>query len=405
MIRYSAVFLFLALASCATREMRVRTEAPPAVANVAPVEINPEERDFRSTQELLDAHKPDQAEIAFQSFQESYPQSRYVMLARLGVAQSLEAQEKWSEALVAYQKIHKLTLNEQPEIAVRALYRMSFCYEALGEDDRALAGLLDSYRRRSLLPEEVAKAEIPARLAMFYEKVQNRAEAEKYIAIAQKGISTLQGRPELSSEILAKAYFQMGAVSLNQISASNFSSVVRAMRVVQVYPIRAIALKASPWSEDSLVILKRNYRNLWNTLLDMPGLSGVDEESIQRAKMEQQASLGGELLDLIQQAELYLPLEPEKMNTLQIDLYKYLADLTLKIQDLIYRSEAQMSLTHEAQKLNGLKRPGRIKTDVFFPQEKPGKMPQEKAKEFSKAKGKGRDKKKNSPVIEKDPNL
>ena len=403
MRRIFSGLLFLSLASCASSPRSSEAPTTPATGTSAPVpEISPEERDFRTAQTLLDTHQYAEAQASFEKFQSTYPQSRYKMLAKLGAAQSLEAQENWSEALVAYQKIHKLTLNEQPEIAARALYRMSFCFEALGKDDQALAALLDSYRRSKLLSGEIAKAEIPARLAMFYEKVQNHDEAEKYVAIAQKGISTLQGRPELSSQILAKAYFQMGAVSLNQISTSNFSSVVRGMKAVQIYPIRALALQISPWSEDSLAVLKKNYRDLWNTLIDMPGLSGVDDESIQRAKMEQQASLGGELLDLIQQADLYQPLDPEKMNTLERDLYKYLADLTLKTQDLIYRSEAQMSLTREAQHLNSLKRPGRIKTDVLFPEEKVrAAAPQEKAKVLPKKKKQ----RVTSPVIEQDPNL
>lgn len=384
MKRYFAIAGLLALSACAT------ISAPPTEA--PPVEVSPEERDFQTSQVLLDTQKPAEAEQAFRNFQRLYPQSRYLMLSRMGVARALEAQERWSEAADGYRLIQKLSATYQPEIAAQALYRLSFCYEALGDDDRAVATLLDAGRRQKFLPEEIALAEIPARLAMLYEKAQNKPEAERYIAQAQKGIAMLQGKPELSKQILAKAYYQMGRVSLNQISSSNFSSVVRALKAVQMYPIRSIALNQAPWSQESLSLLKKDYRDLWNTLLEMPGVSGVDGESIERSRRELQAFLGGEFLDLIQQAELYGPLDPEKMaNSFQRELYNYLNDIKLKTQDLIYRSEAQMSLTVESQGLHSLKRPGRIKSDVL--------LPEEKKPAGTKKKSKG------SPVLDRDPNL
>lgn len=378
-----------ALASGACAMMQKPAAAPESAQPV--VEIAPDEKAFQAAQELLDSKKSIEAEQAFRNFQQRYPQSRFVMLSRMGVARALEDQDKWTEAAENYRTIQKLSATYQPEIAAHALYRLSYCYEALGEDDRAVATLLDANRRRKLLPEEVALAEIPARLAMFYEKAQNKPEAEKYVEQAQKGISMLQGKPELSKQILAKAYYQMGTVSLNQISSSNYSSTLRALKAVQVYPIRSIGLNQAPWSEASLSLLKKDYRDLWNTLLEMPGVSGVDDVSIERTRRELQASLGGEFLDLIQQAELNGPLDPEKnANSLQRELYKYLNDIKLKVQDLIYRSEPQMGLTSESQRLNSLKRKGRIRADELLPEEK---------------KSGGLKKKKGSPVIDSDPNL
>lgn len=319
-----------------------------------------EKADLENANGRWQQHQYEAARILYKQFQTKYPNSKYLLSARLGEAQSLEGLERWSEAAEIYRSVHDSAMQLQPEIATLAQYRLSFCYEALGDDIKAVASLLDCMSKAENLPEEVAQAEIPARLAMLYGKVQNRGESNKYMEIAQKGLQSLQGRKDLPPATLAKTYYEMGAVSLNQISSENFSQAILGQKAVQRYLFRAVNLQVTPWSGEAAGKLKKNYRDLWNVLLQMPGVDGVDAESVARNRRTEQISLGAEFLDLIQNAENYRPFNDEKMNPLEKDFFAYLSDVKKKAQDLIFQPDADMGLTEESQKLNGIKRPGHI---------------------------------------------
>jgi tetratricopeptide (TPR) repeat protein len=297
----------------------------------------------------------------FVEFQAKHRSSKFFMAARLGEAQSLEGLESWSEALEIYRSIHDATVLLQPKIATFALYRMSFCYEALGDDVKAVATLRDSLNRKKYLSDEVSQAEAPARLAMLYSKSENPEEANRYIEVAQKGLNGLQGRRDISPLVLAKACFQMGSISHNQISSENFLQAVAGQKAVQRYLLKSINLNVAPWSGQSAEKLKKNYRDIWNTLIEMPGVEGVDAEALTRKNQELQTIFSGEYLDLIDDAELYIPFEDKKRNNLEKDVFEYLAEMKKRTQTLLYQLPGKMGLTSESEKLNSIKRPGKLK--------------------------------------------
>lgn len=297
----------------------------------------------------------------YRKFQKNNASSKFLMSARLGEARSLEGLEDWAGALAIYRSIYESTVQLQPKIATEALYRTSYCYEALGDDVKAAASLKDSLNRRQYLPDEVAFAEIPARLAMLYSKFDNTTEASQYLELAQKGFSALQGRRDIPKPVLAKACYQMGSVSLNQVSAAGFSQAVAGQKAVQRYLLVAMGMDIKPWSAESEEKLKKNLRDLWNTLVELPGLEEVDSEALSRRRLELQTAFSGEYIDLIENAELYLPLEAAKMNKFEKDLSSYLAEMKKRAQDLQYQQQSRMGLTLESEKLNGFKRPGQIK--------------------------------------------
>lgn len=306
----------------------------------------------------------------YRLFQKKNRSSKYFLAARLGEALSLEAVENWSDALDIYRSVYDAAVRLQPDIAAQAMYRMSFCYEALGDDVKAVATLKDSLNQKEFLAEEVVLAEAPARLAMLYSKSENISEARKFIDLAQKGMAALQGRRDISRVVLAKASYQMGAVSLNQISIDNLARVIAGQKSVQRYLLKAMGFNVVPWSKQASEKLKRNYRDMWNTLLELPGLKGVDAEVLTRRRLELQTNFGVEYLDLIEDAELFRPLEAEKMNNLEEDFFAYLAEQKKHALDLLHRYEGRMGLTSESEKLNGMKRPGKIKEAITLPKNK-----------------------------------
>lgn len=353
------------LMACASNSLK--TEGRDEATIVSSKKLK-EENGINNAERLLALSRFEEARIQFKSFQETYPQSLYFQSSRLGEAQSLEGLGNWSEAITIDRDVYEKTLKLQPNIAALALYRMSFAYEALGDDLKTIAALLDARRMGSALPTEVAQAEVPARLASAYGRVGRAKEAASYLDLAEKGIAKVrEENSDLDQAWLAKTYVQMGTVSTNQTSAAqgseNFERVVEGQKMVQVYLLKALQINDPIWSQRAVNQLKNTYQTL---------LSLVQMEKEDR---QYQMNLAGNLNDLLEQAELFKPLQGQKANAYEVEFFSYLQELRKKLEDILYQTKETMSLTEESKKLNGVKRPGRVKTNDLLPEEEKKPLP------------------------------
>ncbi|QLY25334.1 hypothetical protein [Bdellovibrio sp. KM01] len=319
-----------------------------------------EERDLNSAQDNLTAGSYVQAQKQYQTFQETYPRSNFFQASRIGQAQALEGQGKWVEAAAIYRDVVLKTRNLQPDIAAMALYRMSFCDEALGDDQKTVADLLDAQSLRNTLPLTVGHAEIPARLAAAYSRMGREKEAVQYLNEAEKGIAKIRAESDLSKlekDWLAKTYYQMGSVTTNQLSPENFDSFVASQKFVQVYLLKTMELNDSRWSPKALKQLKTTYSELY-----------LQVEAVKQ-NPSQQAHLGGALIGLIDRAELYKPVSGQTQNSYQIEFFTLTNEVRTKTERLLYQGHESMGLTEESKKLNSIKRSGRTKADALLPGE------------------------------------
>lgn len=331
-----------------------------------------EERELQAADDLIARGQFAEAQKLFKDFQGRYPQSMYFQASRLGEAQALQGQGKWVEAVNIERDVFLKTKNLQPDIAALAQYRMSFAYEALGDDQKTVASLLDAKSLGSALPKAVVWAEVPARLASVYSRLGREKEAIQYLNEAEKGIAKLREEQSVTSlrkDWLAKTYVQMGTASTNQLSVDNFESFVNGQKLVQVYLLKAMELDDPVWSPQALKQLKATYQDLY-----------VQVEAV-RENRSQLAHLGGSLVELIDRAELYRPLTGQPQNSYQIEFFTLLANMKAKTEKLLYQGQESMGLTEESQKLNSIKRAGRVKVEKLLPEEKASKAkPQETPK-------------------------
>ncbi|MBO9667070.1 MAG: hypothetical protein J7501_09685 [Bdellovibrio sp.] len=348
MKRALSLLLFAFLAGCSSFQMSRSEEG--VLQNKKLLE----DKELSNAHDLLVRGKYVEAHKMFRDFEERYPQSVYFQAARLGEAQSFEGQGKWVEASAIYRDIYLKTKNLQPDIAAMALYRQSFCYEALGDDQKTIATLLDAKNLRTALPKEVGYAEIPARLGATYGRLGREKEAVAYLNEAEKGIAKIRAEDQaaLSKDWLAKTYVQMGSTSTNQLSPASFATFVSGQKFVQVYLIKALELNDRVWSPRALKELQGTYQDLYSQV-----------EAV-RENRSRQAELGGSLIELIDRAELYRPIAGQTQNNYQIQFFTQLTDVRKNTETLLYQAKETMGLTEESQKLNSIKRPGRIKDDA-----------------------------------------
>lgn len=305
-----------------------------------------EDQQIASAKSFLDQGKFQEAKDSYLKFQVTFPNSRYFQSARLGEAESLHGLGEYQYASELYRSIHLATRQYQPEIAALALYQLAFTYEALGEDSRTAAALLDAKKLSQYLPVQVAVAEIPARLASIYGRQGQDKEAISFLNEADRGIDKVSSQLDGKTKTfwLGKTYFQMGSVSTNQLSVSNYEPFVNGQKLVQVYLIKALRLNDTNWSSRAQTKLQETYQQLYFQFASL-------ESDRQTAK-----NLGGNLFDLIAQAELYKPGHDQKMNIYEEAFFNYVAEIRQKLEQRLYGHSPFMELTEESKKLNSINR-------------------------------------------------
>jgi hypothetical protein len=343
----------LLISSCASLRSRDVTGA-----DVDPKVRAEQENELRKADEALIALDFAGAEKLYGEFQTRFPNSVYFQKAQFGRAKALESLEQWSEAADLYRKTLEVTRSQQPGIAAQALYELSYCYENLGDEARVLASLKDALLLKNYLAPEQAEAEIPARLAASYNRMGQTKEAEQYFREADEGIRKVRASQsgEESAVWLARTYFHMGVFSTNQASLENLQANLDTLKMVQIFSLRSAEAHGEPWSKMSSQGLIANYRNLWNTIQQIPVNKAMDLGVAKREQLDRQVNLTGQLLTLINELRVYRAPERREESPEASDLFIFLNKLEKQAQNFLFSLGERNTLTPEAEKRGGLKR-------------------------------------------------
>lgn len=272
-----------------------------------------------------------------EEFQVDFPYSLRLQKVRFLKANALEELGRWNEAAATYSAISVFSEKNQPEISALAVYRLSFVYEALGDDQRVITTLFEAAKYHQYLPLEVINAAIPSRLAMIYAKENNPQEAKKWIAEAEKGLQrTLSTHQEpLSDSWLAELYFNMGSVSTAQLSGDNILTVIQGQQAVQKYLIRSLQYQDPTWSAKALKKLKTTFLDLWKAIEQYPEPGGYEPLVAQKMKRDEQVRLAGPFTDLVREAELFRPGVEQKTNTYQQEFFGFLEEIQIRARTVL----------------------------------------------------------------------
>ncbi len=297
----------------------------------------PETLDFQLLEKQMRSQNFEAAVATTKNFKVVYPYSLQLQKVRFYEANALEELGRWSEAADTYKAISTISERNQPEIAAMSIYRLSFVYEALGDDQRVIATLFEAAKYHKELPIEVIQAEIPSRLAMVYAKENNAKEAAKWLGAADKGLKrTLENRTEpLSQTYLAELYYNMGSISTEQLSNDNILTIIQGQAAVQKYLIRALQYGDPVWSAKALKKLKSTYLDLWKAIETYPEPSGYEPLVAQKMRKDSQTQLAGPYADLMRDAELYRPGAEQKSNQYQTDFFNFVEEVQTRVRTVL----------------------------------------------------------------------
>ncbi len=287
----------------------------------------------------------------FDSFLKSQPTSEYTQVAIFNSGRALEGLERWQEASERYRQVVQST-HRAPRLQALALYQSSFSYEALGDEPRSVATLTDALNRAQHLPDRVASAELPARLASAYARVGNLEQAMKFYERAESGIARLkhQNSEGKAPEWLAKTLYLMGRVSLNEFSWDEFEESLLPVERAQFYLLQSVELEHPKWSDEATRELQRVYDQIYMLLKSPPVDEGEDRVLAEREAQKRQWDLVDLTLGSIRKLRAAKP-PAEKVASPRIEeLYGYLATMEKRFTKILDQRPVGEGLTPEAKK-------------------------------------------------------
>lgn len=313
---------------------------------------------FSSHLQLFNERKFEPAINAFNQFLKEHPISKYTVAANFYLGRSYENLRVWN---LAIEKLRLVTVAPAatPKLVAESFYHLSFCYEATGERTKTIGSLLDALEKHRFLPEEVARAEAPARLAATYMRIGNEKEALKYYQQAKNGLLELRRKfSQKTPSWLAKTLFYMGVNNDFDIQNAHFESEIRSLKRAQTYLLESAELGDSIWSPRAAKQLKASYRALWNAVTGLPAFENNDHVLAKRLRQKRQWEMSHLILSALDDLKTKrLPKDSENFYVSQIFLY--LNSYEKQVRSLLDHRPEGEGMTPKALEEEGLFRQGR----------------------------------------------
>jgi tetratricopeptide (TPR) repeat protein len=362
----------LCLLSACSTSSRIAESAPSSLHNSAQIDDPRVEASlegapsaYRQALDLLSREKFDEALIQLEMFLRDMPTSRWTQATRLNIGRALEGLGRFTEAGERYREVIRAT-TPNSRLQAAALYRLSFCSEALGNDQQVVAVLSDVVNRGSLLSSEVIRAEVPARLAAAYARVGNFDRAVDFYRQAEAGILRLRREwgDQKVPEWLPRTLFYMGNMSLRQATWNDFETSMRPLARGQVYLLQSAEYEIAPWSQKAAEELILVYRGLWNVIERAPepelGDPLMARRALQEAQWDRAILLQESLRELRARAQPYP--EGAEPGPSAMQVFSFATDLEAKITKLLLQRPFGEGLTSEA-----FERRKRVRARVITP--------------------------------------
>lgn len=312
------------------------------------------------------------AETQYKEYLKTYPVSVYTAHAYYGLGRSLEFQEKWPEAIEIYRALAQQARVLRPELSALAMYRLSYCYEALGDEIRTQATLMDAEGMGLHLPMAVREVEIPARKAASLLRRGDFAEARKLLIKLNEAVPAVFNLAQSPNQSeMARVFLQIGTLSLRPISEQNYLLYLDAFENLQIYLWRSWSLNQAPWSERAKEQLFLGYQTFWNRAQDLEiGPRGLDAAALARIRSETQRKWIGAILKTAGALKAYAGEENLEKSNLTPGLSEFLAQIEKQGDAVLYGQQELLPLTLESKLINSIKRPGTVNATPFFEPER-----------------------------------
>lgn len=291
---------------------------------------------------LLDQGRFQESEVRFRTFLSRYPDSVYTAQVHLGLARSWEGLNNWEKALTNYEKSLSLSSVTNEALFALASFYSSKSWEMSGQEDKALASLRDAERRESLLPIDIRRMDLPARLAQQLMALGQLDIARRYLTQASKGVAaSYPGFEATAQEAQAKKLYELGQI------ANSPDHPEKSLEISQELLMDCMALETK-WAEQAAKLLEARHR-------DVAKRSVAQYENVEDQRMHVQAHL--QLLDTLDRL-----IQTKTVGTRRAEVAsivrtkKWVEELTQNGFAFLSATAVTLPMTPEAKKRNSLRK-------------------------------------------------
>ncbi len=358
----AALIIVVSILGCSSKKKKLEIEQT-YVEEISDTKL------MNNIEMLIDKEKYAEALSESRLYQQKKSPSKYTQEVNYYMARASEGLKDWDAALGGYRGVIRNPITTD-EVKNWALYRQSFVYEATNQDEKVVAALLDLKKRKGKVRDQVFLAEIPARLAAVYVRLGNRQMADKYYAEAEAGIKELQAsNPSADNKKwLPKTLFFMGNMSVREFSDQDFESNIKPLEKAQSYLLRAITLNDEVWSKKASDELYKIYKDITLAISKVQMPENPDEEVAQKEMQSKKWQMATTATESLKRLRMAWDAATDISVNDKKSFLTFLDEQEQELNKILEETPVSSRLTPEAEKRQGLKRPGRLVNPESGPQ-------------------------------------
>jgi tetratricopeptide (TPR) repeat protein len=261
---------------------------------------------------------------------------------------------RFRSAARRFERVITFLRSNHSQLTAESYFFAALCYEAMSEDDKTIAALLDAKIRRDHLPEDLKHSVLFARLAWGYARIGNFVESQKYQKFAE--VEFLKRKKDMMQlgDRYSRILYWMGGLGPLSYTNSNFENSIQAFKGAQRYLYQLVELNAQEVSAKASEEMISNYQKIW-AALDTVELQDNDGDRLlsitnQQKRKKEMAEV---ILELIRSLDAQVIPVPQNAELSRVNLA--VQDVKAKANMLILDRPLNEGLTSES-----LLREGRV---------------------------------------------
>lgn len=300
--------------------------------------------------------------------------SIYFLRAQLLKGQILELQSQFRQSVEIYKNVLLSSL-QYPEVQAKTHMLLARCYEQLGEDALVLVNLEDAEKKAEYLPQDQVLAEIPARRAMVYYRIDQKDLGANNLKKAEMGIESLRRLKESQNQTqwLSQIYYRLGHQSERVIYDGNLEAYLDTLGLRQIFSLRSLEEGIEPWATLAEKDIKSSYQFAWKEILyqSRPSMKCQGNHCAEKKSplfegavnsrliiQEQQIKFSDLILEKLTELESQqLPAQSQK-NQKTNEIFEFVRDLKKEVRNFNVQLSVRNPLTSETMQPRGL--PGNL---------------------------------------------
>jgi tetratricopeptide (TPR) repeat protein len=296
-----------------------------------------------------------------------YPTTRWLPSVYYNLGLSYESLNRTEDAVVQYKKVIEFFQGVHVRDEADGLYRLSICFEKLGQDDKIVLTLLQLQESAYLLPREVAQTEVPARLAAAYARLGREADSRALYEKVEASLKKLR-RLKIEGDLATwypKALYSMGRLPLikKDISAENYKNYLAPLGEAQGWLLRAAESGDPVWADKATKDLSGALNEAWQKIEQVPmNPNETDRLLALKTRQDQQRAMAADLDTVLSRLKLErlppLPYETEAPGVTEV--FKLVSHLQMNVDHLLGTRDVQDDKTSEAKSREGLRGDGKL---------------------------------------------